>query len=425
MRRIFLRLTVLFAVVVAALGAGAAYIPTQHIDPRQAPYFCAGDGVTDDTSCMASVLTAAGTSGATVSLGPHMYKISSLLSPANAVAIEGTNASAPNICLSGFLAAAANISIISLPASSLMRNVCIQTDVSGVNTSGTAVAALSGYVRIYDSFIFGACNGLDLSGNSLVVDHVRLRGGGGGASCNQIIIGRTTTAAATVDPRITNVTVDANTGNPPASCQLIYDAGGLYEENNDMLYCSQGTVIQPQANQVVSWAFFNNTVLGDTTPSYSLAINANAASAGITGLHFNNSWTSSVAGGDAIQINDTGGGIVDGINFVGHRIVNVSNGNGLYIHLGTNIAFSDGFICGLNTNQNGVVIAAAASRVKVTNNTIGKNCLALSVFSGATGTTGVASLSGVTTNHTMVLGNDLSQVDTPTSGVFTVNDKNM
>ena len=391
--------------------------------PMNAPYNCVGDGVADDTICITQALTASINSS--LYLGPHVYKISSLLSPTGPIHIIGTNAIWPNVCVSGFKASVANMSLLSLPFGSIMENACIEMNASGVNNSGTALAMLAGTTRLYNVWIDGACQAIDVSGNSDSIDHVFATAVGGGSNCIGVIIGRTTTNGNTVDLRFTNSTIQGNQSNPPAEDQLILDAGGLFEQNDDMLYGTIGTLIQPGASQAIQWGFFDNTVLGDTTPLQSLVVSSGSSSSIIQGLSFSNSWSASVASGDAIVIKNTTGGVLDGVNFVGHRVINMTTGNGINILQGTNISFSDGSICGLSSGQNGVLISASASRVKVNGNTIGNTCLGLGVFSGSTGTTAINSAATSTSSKIMAIGNDTSTANTSTNGTFSVNANNM
>ncbi len=411
----------LFAVIGGEINATAS---PGYIYPMEPPYNCAGNGVTDDTTCLAAAFTAASATNTTLWLGPHVY-VTAAVAPTSGSSIHiiGTIAMWPSFCYSGFKAKAGNqTNLLTLTFGSVAEYVCLETNVSGVNTSGTALSMIQGVSKFLHGYIDGACIGADISGNTQLFEDTYIGNDGGGSSCYGIVVGRVTTLANTVDTIISGVTIQGNSSNPPSADQLIEDAGGLMEVNDNLLYGSTGTIIQPLANQQVTWAFFTNTVLGDTTNGSGLYINAASSSASILGLHFTNTWTGSSTAGNGIEIHNSASGLVDGIDFIGHRSLNITSGNGMYLFGGKNISYNAGFICGYVTGNSGVVISSGATHVKIQDNTIGRTCDGQTGSAGMN-TNGVSLLSSPA--NIMVTGNDLSDNQTEIIGTPTVDANNM
>jgi hypothetical protein len=389
-----------------------------YVYPMAAPYSCAGNGTTNDSTCMAAAEAAACNS--VLLFGDHLYGVSATQAPGCAIRYQGTLAGWASEKPSGFQALAANMNLLTLTSGSTFENAYIGMNHSGVNTSGTAVSALNtAQVRVLHAWIDGACVAVSMSGNTLLMDDSYLSLVGGGTNCFGIVFGANTTQANTVDPRVTNSTVQGNQANPPAADQLIADAGGLFESNNDMLYGTVGTLIDPSAiagvGQQVTTPFFSNTVLGDTTVNQALVINTASSLAWSMGGVLQGSWAASSSASDNVAIANSGGGVVDGWTFDAFRAVNSSTGSAFNLNGGTNITITGGsMLCGYNGSGTTAAIEMGnnVSHVKIEGVTASPTCMNQS--SSGSGWVGLRYASG--NNYVINLGNDFSGNSTEISG---------
>lgn len=341
------------------------------------------DGSTDDTTAFNNALTYAGTAQSLG--GGHLKvlipgkecKISGVISIPAAVTLEGAGIWATYLDFSptsqilfqkGDSAAVSGASVQNLaiqyvagnPGSSALTTIDMATNLP--------MQASIRYVSIENAY-----KAIAIAGNSQTIDHVNIRSN----HYYGIMVGQNTTKAGTVDPRITNTTIegadaDENTG------LIVYDAGGLYLENNDILYGQYGTVFSPGKNQVISWTFASNTVFGDTTHSHAFYIDPTDSTAVVEGIKIINSWASPNGGGTAIDIadhTDTLTPVVDDINISGMSIY----GSGLdSVHVGTSSAthfkFTNSSICAGASAYTAVYVGKGVTGVDVSHNTIPSTC---------------------------------------------------
>lgn len=400
---------ILFLLPLAVLAISTSANATVNtIDPRDYGAKC--DGSTNDAVGINAALSYASTLGkgvVQIPPGPGCAISSSLSVPAN-VTLSGTG-SGPS---GGLIAKIINLNMISLAAHSSVNNLYINANSAGTNTSGTAISigVVTG-AMVENVAISGPFWGVDINGNSPSLNYVTINdipSGGVGW-----LIGRLTTGSNTVDARITNSTIGgASTG--ASYDQIIYDSGGLFESNNDLLYADIGTYIVPGAGQQVIWSFFDNTVLGDTNRSYAFAISTSASSAKVYGLMCTNCWAASPQNPTTsanILINNGSGGSINGIRFVGSRIY-TSAKLLAYINGGTNISFDSTTFCGAASTQPNMIISSGISGVAIRNSRVGGACDGQSIG----GNTGIA-LGGGNTGI-IINGVDFNGVATAVSGAL-------
>lgn len=268
-----------------------------------------------------------------------------------------------------------NVTMVSLDGkSSEIANLWINADAFPSNTAGVAIAtAPSQFQIIHDVYITKAFVGMDLNGNTLSVDRVTVEdvaANGTGWS-----IGRLTTGASTADVRITNSTVGGNSTSGSFG-QIIYDSGGLFEENDDLLFTTFGTYLIPGVNQQVIWTFISNSVVGDTNRVGGLVIDTAHPSARILGFQCNGCWAASqvdTTSGANILVNNGGGGVIDGLHFVGLRNYN-SASHGAYFGAGTNISLTDSNFCGAAATKADIVIGNTVTNVSINGGHLGGAC---------------------------------------------------
>ncbi len=140
-----------------------------------------------------------------------------------------------------------------------------------------------------------------------------------GTGCTGVNVGRLTTSGATI-ASITNSTIQSASASGVTRAgngMYIFDAGGLYLSQNDIILSQNGTVISPGAGQEVIWLFANNTVLGDTVTGAPLTISTASPSGTVRGLYFQGTWTATSSSSNGVTIENVGGGKVEGVYFNG------------------------------------------------------------------------------------------------------------
>lgn len=394
--------------ILSAASISSVLLPT---DPR---FGAKCDGVTDDATAINAALAAAGARGngrVQIPAGPGCAIGSTISVPAH-VTLMGTGGAYPTSRSDGgLLAKRKNLDMISLTGdASTVRDLLVNAGAAGTNTSGTAIKmTVSNGERVIDSAILKPFIGIDINGNSPIVDRVTINdvaAGGVGWS-----VGRLTKQANTIDARIINSTVGgASVG--AAYDQIIYDAGGLFEQNDDLLFANIGTQIKPGPNQQIIWPFFANTVLGDTNGTVAFAINTSASSAIVKGLNCSACWAASAqsaARGTNLLIANDGGGTIDGLHFSGSRIYNSAKVLAL-IQAGANISFDATQFCGAARGQANIQVAVDVSGIAFRGGHIGGACDG----QGTAGEVGI-SFAGDNSNVT-VQGVNFAGIGTPTTG---------
>ena len=371
---------------VPASGGGSwrAVFPASGVDVRQ---FGANiDGKTDSTAAIQAAMEAI-PNGGTVLLGPHLYAVSGQgLTCSHPVEMIGTESSESFLYggYSGFRPLVNNMNILTLTAhcfGSYFGHFYLDMGAAGVNIAGASINMLgNSNVTFSDISMNAPCIGLDLNGNTITVDRMQITQVAG-AGCGGIRIGHATTSQTTVDPRITNSTIQSSRSNPADYGMRIEDAGGAFISHDDILYSTIGTWIIPGANQQVKNTFFDNTTFGDTTVNSPLVIDTAAASAEVADIHSSQSWAAafdSKSGQPGILIQNTGGASTfTGFHFVGQRVYSVP-GNGVSLLAGSDFTFDDSAICGAGDQGGrpyvGIELANGLSGLAVRNSTISSRC---------------------------------------------------
>jgi len=339
-----------------------------------------GDGATNDQPAVQAAINAM--AGQTLYLGPHMYGLATGISCSSPMRIVGDGRSALDQQYSGFTALTTNMTLFTPCAQSYFGHFYIDMGHPGTNTAGTAISfpGNSGNSMIDFVWIDKPCIGLDLNGGAQAVNQLHVTGHRG-AGCGGIRIGHSTSGGLTVDANISGVTLQSDLTNPADFGMRIEDAGGLFVTNTDILSSNVGTYITPGMGpgsqaQRVEWAYFNNTVLGDSTVYECLVIDVAHPVGIIRGLQFNQTWTSTSAAAGGIVLKNTGGtSIYSGIHFKGHRSYN-NYGNGAEITMGDQVSFDNVHFCGNGKSgaSSGIFWAANVGLGAVRNSTVGGQC---------------------------------------------------
>jgi hypothetical protein len=391
------------------MGAPGTFSPMQ--------YGAVGNGTADDTTAVQAALTAA-VGGGTVILGDHLYGISStLIVSKEKVLGNGGNGRTTGglsgmVFSSGFVGLNATLQVLNVESDSVIEDIAIKF--SGTQSAGCAIqtGATVEDIQFHRVVIAAPYNGMCINGNTVSTDLAMIVA----PVANGIVIGNLTTGAGTVDPRITNTDV---LGVGTSSGIYVEDAGGLYLENNDIIFGTYGTFFSPGANQSVQWTFAVNTVLGDTTAQNPLLIDTGAASASIYGLQFTNTWASNNTNGASIQIQNTGGGAVNSIWFNGHRTFTGGNsaGSSLVTILANvkDVSFDSSRLCGYPASGTGYGINfpnATAGPISIRNTEISNSCNGY--FSSPGALAAAVNLTGAT--GATITGNDFTGATVPAVG---------
>jgi hypothetical protein len=397
------------------------------VTPTPMVWGAIGNGVADDRVAVQAAITARYYKD--LAIGPYKYLIGSPgLTVTRPISIKGgTMAGATSLDANeyGLYAGAVNIDLLTLTCASsicadgsIIDNVFFNTRNAGASTSGAAIVNYGTFgVTMNRVRMDIGCIGLDekLSViNKFVGGSIR-RGDGTSlpADCGGVRVGFGSTGGILTDFHLANTHVDA-IGEYSVR---ILDAGGMYITGSDFLFSLYGVQIVPGANQRVQWLTANHSYLGDTTCNTGLLIDTATASASVTGLSFNQTWTASAGAGvgcsaPGVVIQNTGGGKVNGVHFNGHRSLN-NDTYGIVINADAfNVTVDNSQICGNSAetiavpgvSYDGIAFGNGAFGAAIRNNRIGANCIDI-VGTSTLQKSGIQFLG--TASDIMVLGNDL------------------
>jgi hypothetical protein len=416
---------------------GACWVADLPLDASPMIWGCAGDGSTDDTTCVQKAVTALQGTGRRLNLGPHMYALSRTITISRPLTIEGgakgcryADCSSSPVS-SGFYPQSANLTLLSLAGTGASGSKLIDfaMRMEGkaaifTNTSGAAIQ-ITGQttdVEVSGLEIWSPCFGIDDRSSNENYYHNNRIVAVYGTSCAGVRIGFSTTGANTVGPRLDQNAITCNPNSDPAQTGragiLILDAGGAYFTANDILYCLSGTEINPGAGQQVLWSFFTGTVAGDTDHGNDVYINTSASTAQVLGLQFTGSWASNAGAqglyvgrnGATFYVANDGGGLVRGINLIGQRAL-AANGtvNSIDLEAGDDITIASSTLCPAQSGGAAAVqVSAASTNVKFIGNRIGQ---CYQAGSPGTITTGINIATGA--GVTQIVGNDFTGATTP------------
>lgn len=378
---------------------------------------CVGDGRHDDTICLQSWID--NHQGSIVDLGKGLYLISAPLVSAGAITLIGTGGGQgiyQQSCTSGLRSNNARQDVLILKgAAARVYNLCIDANVPMRSGSAIRIIGKANSVIIADNHIYNQATGIAVSGI-----------GADGANQNADVILRHNTIVPA--PIISAVgiaigqesmkanTVDTRVEGNSLVCQkrlgigtLIADSGGALIHNNTQFGCAIGTHIYPSSNQMVTWLYFSNTVLGDTDADHDLVIDTQAPSAAIWGLNFTGTWASN-ADSTSIVIQDSASSHnILGIHFTGHRTYMAHDQSGIEVKAGQKVTFDASTICSDGEGQGaGIIVSGEAMATAVRNSTIG-SCDHNRAGRLATG----LAISTSALNTGVFIGNDLSTSATP------------
>lgn len=363
---------------------------------------CVGDKTANDTVCIQKVINAVqGKRG--IALGPYNYKVGAIAAT-QPITIVGTRKGmqpagsivADLQCDSGFTAASSSIANwITIQTYSKLADMCLDADAAGTNTSGVAInleancdttaACPQSTGNIVDNVtIDGPCIGIAASGTyHRITNNYVMRMPGSG--CGGIVIGRWTNANRSVGPVISGNIVQGEFGVIPDFGVKIVDAGGPLLTNNQASVAKKGLWLVPGNDLAVNGAqnvqAVNSTsnYWGDTTTEAGIEIDTAGGALGFTNgpSTFTGDWVAPIETAAGVRIRNTAGGgsVVAGLYFNNLRAVN--NGSGPAFQIASanvfDVSLVDGHICG-GSGTTGVLISAAAARIKIQNSTIGVNC---------------------------------------------------
>lgn len=213
-------------------------------------------------------------------------------------------------------------------------------------------------------------------------------------------------ATFSADLFITRVVMDGDptvSGTQGLAGVYIREGGGVWISDSDLIRTGNGFVVKPDNGKTVNWVFASNTALGDTCLANGVVIDTSNSSSIVTGVTLSNSWTSSCTG-EGILIANTGGGVVDGVQIVGHRSFN-NGANGLSVTAGINVQVDGSQFTHNSTaasgTKDGIAIAANITKFALRNNRSGQ----MANFS-STQRYGISIASGTSDNY-IVTGNQL------------------
>lgn len=382
------------------------------------------DESTDDTTAIrASITLAAASAPSVVQLPPFKAcKVTGTLTLPDGVTLR-----AAGTMRSGLLVATANLNpVIAVTGSNVqIQNMHIYADGAGANTSGSVITVAPSSINdiIRDVIIDGACNALDVSGSYHVIQDVRINYARG-TGCTASMIGRQTTGGNSVDIKYERVIVTPDPASRPDNCLVVFDSGGLFVNKIDNQLCTTGMRVLPGANQSVIWTTVSDSYLGDTNPQQGFVIDTAHATGKVQGFSCTQCWSSSSQNNDGVTVQNTGGGVVTGINFVNLRaIANFNNAFTIGANV-TDIKVSDSFLCAYNGT--GVSAANGASKFSVTTSEINPTCEGVAGFTGQYGVYLGGSNADVTLDKLNLVGNTVAQIaGVPTGSSFIGNITNI
>lgn len=355
------------------------------LKPTPKIWGCAGNGTTNDATCFQAAVTAMGAASSKLYVGGgEIYKLNTGISSAAQgfeLVCENRYTVGGGGVPSGLRAGAINLNLLTMSGfNPAIRDCYFDMSNNGTqsNTVGAAITMSGLNSTIEEVNVYGHCIGIDISGNVGTIDKSRITFPNSSPGCPGIRMGHATQNGTSVDLRVNNTIVECPTCSVHADDGIrIEDCGGCFVNQSDLLQLKHGLHVAPGALQQVVFLTANNGYLGDTGTSDALWIDNESASGLVYGLTFNNTWSGSSSGGSGTLISNTGGGVVNGIHFIGHRVY-ANAQHGFNIIAGTEITIDDSYICANSlTSPNvysGISIGAGVTNVAIRNTRSSSGC---------------------------------------------------
>lgn len=254
-----------------------------------------------------------------------------------------------------------------------IRSMSVWKSAQGTTGSNININKVNDVV-IQDFVVNQAFTGITVQGSSIKVWMDR---GEVNSTTVTTGVGIQVTNGAAGDTYIKDIVMSNNPANKPAAGIQITQTGHCSIIRCNITSATKGLHVNPSTSQDVSYLFIDHTLF-DSCGSHGAHFNGTtAASSRIRSVMSINSWYSgTTAAGSGIEFTASGGAIVDGLSFIGCRILNNFNA-GVTQNAGPqNISFTDCTVAGngaqtINTSD-GISIAANANSMLVEGCKIGQ-----------------------------------------------------
>lgn len=354
-------------------GSGCWMADFSGMQPTPMVWGATGTGLpgTDDTAAIQAALNAR--AGFDLFLGDKSYRVLSALNMPVGTRIIGDGAVGRTPTHYNLIQGAANINVVNMNLTTRLEHLSI--DASQVTDTAGSIVHMPGTssdMFVSDVAILNGCIQYDMNGNTVGLDHVQGNAAGAHTTggCGSVRIGHETVNTVTTDPRISD-SVFATDGAADYGVQ-VEDAGGLFFSNNDVLFAKIGMHIFPNLEgQAIEWAFFSNTVVGDTNQINALVIEPGLADSIIEGIQFNGSWAASAKDTNIIIQNTFPGATLDGIHFAGMRVFNSAHDALRVLGNVKHLTIDDSHFCFNGTGFTDVYIGDSISQGAIRNSEFG------------------------------------------------------
>jgi hypothetical protein len=417
-------------------GCWIAQFPTNGANVMS--WGCAGNGTTDDTTCLTNAFKWADTSGIPLRFdATHTAVLKSQITSTGSPTITGTNGHILiyNSCPYGIkFENTSSSALVFYGATGAVTDMCIQMNASvGGQTGGWAIyagtqndsATEQGSFHIERNTVVNAMGGIEVGGSTrslqtqgtTVRDNVIINPSYEGIAIGEASVGGTTNGTVLIQ---NEVYCQAAGSHASATGIAIRDVGGLYVEAGPSgpYNCNIGTAMIPGTVGGYAQNCCGGTlmgVLGDSSGTYDLEINPGSGGA-LQYVQLIGAWASAVTTADTPVFVDRGSGTCENVIFSGLQ-VNMAGGNnvGIYLNGCQNIVLSGtsiGQIGGGTSNYGIYLNTSRVGAAAITGTVINVETGALTTCIGVTdaGSPG----SGIVN----ITGNILTNCTAPVSGTY-------
>jgi len=365
-------------------GGEYGYVPVGYIRPviNVLDYGAKGDGATNDQVAIQAAINAAGADGVSgrgvdVWFPAGVYALGSTLAvPFNNVMLRGAG------WQSTVLYATFTTGDILQLGNGTSKSGCGLMNMSvwcnAARTTGASINVNAMNDCLIQNFVINNCfQGVLIQGTSLKVwvDQGEINNAHAADG-----VGVQVTNGAGGDTYLANIVMSNSPASKPAAGIQLTQAGHVSIIRCNVTSCIKGLHVNPSTSQDVSYLFIDHSLF-DSCGTHGAHFNGTtAASSRIRSVMAMNSWfsgtTTTGATSSGIEFTASGGAIVDGLSFIGCRILN-NQRHGVLINAGpTNISFTDCSFAGngaetVNT-YDGVNLAANVSGVSIISCKIGQ-----------------------------------------------------